>query len=343
MLPQIEIIGIDFLKAYLEDDLIVHFRVLTGNNKELPIRVRIEDPFFKTSFFMGPLTVRCREGVNFWVNFRIKDIMTDPILGFKGGFVIIFEDETSGEEIYRRKFVNRAISYGSREVTSESPYDSPRLFMIGDSHTWTNFGQHSEGISKVGSHTMIRHVIYGVSSHTFWTGDFKGYLRMLPVESQDSFLFSFGTYDFRKGAFKISEKRGVPLNEIVYQTLFQKFYKLRYLREQYPDNHFIICSIVPPVRENFLSEDIRQEFLWRSRDEERVQIYETYVEFWKRHINFLPNASFLDWTEEYKDEDGFCIPEMMRPGDIHVGNYRSALKKLEDHLAELEKSKNKSV
>ena len=335
MKVKIELIGIDFVKAYLEDDLLIQFRILSPDNKEYPIRVRVEDPFFGSDFFIGPTIVRCREGINFWASFRIKDIMTDPILGFSGGFVLIFECADTGEEIYRRKFVNKAVMYGKREVTSDSPYENPRLFMVGDSHTWTTFGQYSEGIKKIGDHTMIRHVMYKVSSFTFWTGDFKQYLSMLPVENQDSFLFSFGSYDLRRGCFQISKKRGIPLHEIVYQTLFQKFYKLRQLREIYPNNHFIVSSVIPPIHDSFFDAEHRKEYLANSSDQDRLEIYNTYLEFWNRQAKFLGNTSFLDWAESYKDSEGFVIPEMLRPGDIHVGDFRPALKSLENHLNKL--------
>lgn len=335
MSTQIEIIGIDFVKAYLEDDLLVQFRIVRNDEKEVPITVRVEDPFFGSNFFIGPTVVRCRQGINFWASFRIKDIMTDPILGFTGGFVLIFENADTGEQIYRRKFVNKAVMYGARAITSDSPYEQPRLYMVGDSHTWTTFGQHSEGIRKAGGHTLVRHVMYKVSSFTFWTGDFKGYLNMLPVEKQDSILFSFGTYDLRRGCFNLAKKRGIPLNEIVYQTLFQKFYKLRYLKENYPDNHFIINSVVPPIRDSEFDDQHKKEYLANSSDEDRMVIYNTYLEFWQRQIKFLPNCSFLDWTDDYKDKDGFMKSDMLRPGDIHVGNFRPALKSLDEHLNKL--------
>jgi hypothetical protein len=338
MVNGIEIIGIDFLKAYLEDLLTVQFRIKASDQGEYSIRVRIEDPFFGSDFFIGPTVVRCREGINFWASFGIKDIMTDPILGLTGGFIIIFENAETGKELYRKKFLNRGIIYGKRNVTSVSPYDSPRLFMVGDSHTWTTFGQHSEAIDRVGDHTMVRHVMYKVSSHIFWTGNFKAYLAMLPVENQDSFLFSFGTYDFRRGCFKASHKKGVPLEEIVYQTLFQKFYKLKMLREIYPHNHFIISSIVPPIRESFLPEDKLEEYLWNSSDESRLKIYRMYKEFWERQHKFLTNCSFLDWTTDYKDYEGFCKEELMRPGDIHVGDFKPALKNLENHLKKVKQN-----
>jgi len=79
----------------------------------------------------------------------------------------------------------------------------------------------------------------------------------------------------------------------------------------------------------------KKEYLANSSDEDRLSIYNTYLEFWQRQIKFLPNCSFLDWTDDYKDKDGFMKSDMLRPGDIHVGNFRPALKSLDEHLNKL--------
>jgi len=182
----------------------------------------------------------------------------------------------------------------------------------------------------------VRHVIYKVSSFSFWTGDFTNFIGMLPVEKNDVLLFNFGTFDFRRGCFKLAEKRKIPVEEIVYQTVFQTFYKLKQLRSIYPDNHFIVSSIVPPIREVFFNEEERKDYLWNSDDSERLKIYQLYREFWQRQFRFLPNISFLDWTKDYKDEEGFCISEKLRPGDFHIGDFKPALFELEKHLEKIE-------
>jgi hypothetical protein len=333
---KINIIEIDFIKAYLEDHLVVHFRVDSERNVEREIRVRVEDPFFGSDFFISPTLIKTRLGINFWASFRIRDIMADPILGYTGGFVIIFEDVEEEKEVYRRKFENSAVMYTKRMISHESPYDAKRLFMIGDSHIWTNFGQHIEGINKVGEYTLVRHVMYKVSSFSFWSGDFEGYLKMLPVEKGDALLFCFGTYDFRRGAVKMAKKRGISVYEMVYQTLFQKLHRLKKLREKYPDNPFVVCSIVPPIRSQHISEENKESYFYNSSDEERMEYYRVYRGFWERHPQFVDNLTFLDWTEDYVDDDGFCKNEMMRPDDIHVGNFRPALKKLEEHLEKIQ-------
>lgn len=332
---EINIIGVNFLEAYLHDELVVHFKISSGNLDEHKIRVRVEDPFFGTDFFIGPTSINCRDGILFWASFRIRDIMKDPTLGFSGGVVIIFEEEESGKEIYRRKFLNKGISFEKRALSSESDYDSPRLFILGDSHSWTNFGQFHENINKVGNYTLVRHVIYKVSSFSFWSGDYNNFIGLLPIEEKDILMFNFGTFDFRKGCFKLSKKRNIPIKEIIYQTIFQTFYKIIELRKRYPKNHVIISSIVPPIREVFFGEQERFDYLNGSTDQERLEIYNTYLEFWSRQAKFLENASFLDWTTKYKDEDGFCKENLLRPGDFHIGDFRPALKSLEEHLNKL--------
>lgn len=328
----IEILNVNFLDAYQHDNLIVDFRLDVTDDREFHIRVRIEDPFFGSDFFIGPTSVNCKREFHYWVSFRIKDIMADPILGFKGGFVLIFESEDDGSEIYRRKFSFGGPDYTLRNVSSSFPYDQPRLFMVGDSHTWTNYGQYHEKIESCGKFVLSRHVMYKVSSFSFWSGDYEGFLSLLPIEPQDGLLFSFGSYDFRRGCFRLSKKTGIPVQEIVYQTLFQTFYKLKLLREKFPNQPFIISSIVPPLKLESLEKLQQEEYCDDSSNEDRLKIYHTYHEFWTRQAPFLENTTFLDWTEEYKDPDGFCIPDLMRPNDMHIFNFRPALKCLETHL-----------
>jgi hypothetical protein len=332
----VEILNVNFLDAYQHDHLVVDFRINVPENQEFPLRVRIEDPFFGSDFFIGPTTLHCVSGVHYWASFRVKDIMADPILGFKGGFILIFESATDGTEIYRRKFTFGGPDYTLRNLSASFPYDQPRLFMVGDSHTWTNFGQYHEKIESCGKFVLARHVIYKVSSFSFWSGDYDGFLSLLPIEPGDAILFSFGTYDFRKGCFRLAKKRGIPVQEIVYQTLFQTFYKLRLLREKFPIHPFIVSSVVPPLRLDSLQPDQQVEYCDNSSDAERLAVYKTYHEFWTRQSKFLENTSFLDWTEKYKDAEGFCLPELMRPNDMHIFNFRPALECLKLHLNSLE-------
>jgi len=41
MLPKIEIIDVNFIEAYLNDELTVHFRIVSGNDLEYPIKVSV--------------------------------------------------------------------------------------------------------------------------------------------------------------------------------------------------------------------------------------------------------------------------------------------------------------
>jgi len=331
----IEILNVNFLDAYQQDNLIVDFRVNLGEGMVLPVKVRIEDPYFGSDFFIGPTFLECTREIHYWVSFRIKDIMADPILGFKGGFVLIFESASDGTELYRRKFSFGGPDYTLRNSSAAFPYDQPRLFMVGDSHTWTNYGQFHEKIESCGNFVLSRHVMYKVSSFSFWSGDYEGFLSLLPVEPQDAILFSFGSYDFRRGCFRLAKKRGIPVEEIVYQTLFQTFYKLKLLREKFPLQPFIISSIVPPLRLESLHPDQQTEYCDNVSDSKRLGIYQTYHEFWTRQAPFLENTTFLDWTHEYKDSDGYCVPDLMRSNDMHIFNFRPALKCLETHLLNL--------
>ncbi len=334
---KIEITEIDFDKAYSENLLLCHFKTFFSGNLTVTLRVRIEDPFFGSDFFIGPTIVLCQNSWEYWVSFRIKDILSDPTLGFRGGFIIIFEDANSGLEIMRKSFTPGGIDYNLRKTSPDAPYDKPRLFMVGDSHTWTNYGQSHERIDEAGGYVLSRHVVYKVSSFSFWKGNYSGFLSLLPLESQDALLFSFGTYDLRRGCFKLAKTRNIPVMEIVYQTLFQTLYKLKSLREIYPTIPFIISSVVPPIRLKNIPEQDHNDHCWSSSDEERLAVYETYRNFWTRQAPFLDSCSFLDWTSTYKDQEGFCIPDEMRAGDIHVQNFRPALACLDEHLTKIKR------
>lgn len=333
---QINILRIDFEKAYQTDELFVEFSLSGGFTELRPIRLTILDPFFRKPFaFVDPIELGCNSENSYWVNFWLKGQTRDPVLGLQGGFIIQFEDVITQKIIEEKEFRNDGKHWSKRGIHDNFPWDSPRFYLIGDSHSWTNFGDHSHNIDSVAGLKFVRHAHYGVSSHTFWSGDFYGYINLLPVERRDILGFNFGTYDFRKGVFKSSDTKNIPLDECIYATLFQTFYKMKQLREVYRDNHFMICSVVPPFREQKIKPENRREVFWSSTDEQRLRVFSIYKNFWSRHIHFLENASFLDWTGPYLDSEGYLIDDYMYLEDIHIEKYEKSFEILENHISKI--------
>lgn len=330
---KIEIIQIDFPRAYEKDELFIEFRAELPESQEKKIEVSVLDPFFEKNFaFVTPIEFIVNNKQSYWGLFLISGNTRDPILGLQGGFILVFKDIETSQEIYRKEFKNKGKHWQKRNLSSYDHWDKKRFYLIGDSHSWTNFGESTKNINQVSKYTFIRHAHYGVSSHTFWGGDFMGFIDLLPLEKTDIIGFNFGTYDFRKGIFKASQKNKIPLEECLYSTLFQTFYRLKQLREVYPDNHFIISSVVPPFRETNIKPENREEVFYNSSDMERLRVFNIYKNFWTRHIQLLDNMSFLNWTTPYLDNMGFLIDDYMYWEDTHIEKYEPALKILENHL-----------
>lgn len=333
---QINIINIDFQKAYEKDELLIEFSLSGDLKNSEQIKLEIFDPFFDRPFaFVDPIILECTTDIIYWVSFWLKGQTRDPVLGLQGGFIIRFNQISNGSLIFEKKFYNKGKFWQKRETSIENPYSKSRLFLIGDSHSWTNFGDYEKKITSVGDFPFVRHSHYGVSSHTFWSGDFIGYINLLPIEDGDILAFNFGTYDFRKGVFKASHKRMMSLEESVYATLFQTYYRLIELRKIFPNNHFIISSIVPPIRENHFEESQKNEVFYNSKDWERMKIYKIYKNFWDRHIKYIKNASFLDWAKGYLDSEGFVKNESLCIGDFHIYDHKLGYDALENHLNDI--------
>ena len=330
---KVNILSIDFQRAYEKDEIFMEFSIGDELSDVTNIKVQIYDPFFRKPFaFVEPIVLSCNAGSIYWISFWLRGQTRDPVLGLQGGFIVTFEDLSTNTIILEKEFRNVGRFWTKREVSNNFPWDTPRLYIVGDSHSWTNFGDHTKNIDSVSGLKFIRHVHYGASSHTFWSGDFYGYIGMLPIEDQDIIAFNFGTHDFRKGVFKASDKKNIPLEECIYATLFQTFYRLKQLREVYKKNHFMICSIVPPFREHNIKPENRKEIFWESSDEDRLKVFSIYKNFWSRHIHFLENASFLDWTVPYLDNSGFLIDDYMYLEDIHIEKYEMSYQLLDNHI-----------
>jgi hypothetical protein len=236
-------------------------------------------------------------------------------LGYKGGIHIRVWNLKDDTLIFDKTIWMFKKYLPIRLNTHSVPHECPRIWCIGDSHIWHNFG----GINNVSilKYQLIKYSMPSLTMHRFSSRNWKDFLEFLPIEPQDILLFNFGECDLRYNFKLYSEKSGVNVKSVIYDSCQKYFAVLKQIEKIYADNKIYLMTPNFPI-----SNDLEKETDYFAPYTGDEIIRKEMDDFFRCLIKTQPFFKVYDCPQQYADVNGYMNKENLNPKDIHISNFQ---------------------
>lgn len=277
------------------------------------VRFSIYDPFFNIQYIPGSIDVYAKVNNFNWVGFNVDTFANDEKPNFKFGFRLLVEDLDNGVILHDQLFKNN-FSYNKENKT---------VWIFGDSHAWESFGGYNYNPTNISGYDTMRVSLTSLSLNRFIKGDYLSFVNVHCIKPEDCLVFYLGEIDFRHAIHKYCLDKSLNLVRVCLD-LMEDYYKAIMKIKETCNNRIIIMAPNPPIADNFLSED-----LVLGTEKERKLCWDIFDYFWKNK-----DIEYLDWTKDYKDNNGLIDISKLNNKDIHILDYHSCVKSLANSLLE---------
>jgi hypothetical protein len=327
-------VGIDFVRAFVDGQLQVKF-FLTDQDETINVRhikIITTDPYFDLIHYPSEFEDHVSLNTNWFVEFHLNsDYGYAHKLGYKGGIHLRVLDMSNNELIFDNVVWLFKKYLPIRQNSSEIAHDVPRVFAIGDSHVWHNYG--GRNFTTANGYPIIKYSVPSLTMHTFVSGNYKDFIGFLPIEPQDYLMFNFGDCDLRNTFMKHAMKYGKDVKQVIYETCQKYFMVIKEIASFFPECKIFLTTPNFIVSEQ-LAPDVSHFVPICGTQDERKMMYDFFVTL----IKTQPFFRVLDCPTIYRDHNGFISTEYLEPKDIHVSDFQYFVKELDEFISNYENS-----
>lgn len=321
-------VAIDFVRAFVDGQLQIKFFLTDSNENEniRHIKIITTDPYFDLIHYPSEFENHVPLNTNWFMEFHLNsDYGYAHKLGYKGGVHLRVLDMSNNELIFDKVVWMFKKYLPLRQNSAEIPNHVPRVFVIGDSHVWHNFG--GRNFTTANNYPIIKYSVPSLTMNRFNSGNYKEFVDFLPIEANDILLFNFGEIDLRNSFMKHALKYGKDVKQVIYETCQKYFMVVKEIANYYPSCR--TCLMIPnfPMSDDLLI-TLSKNAPKIGNQEERKILYQFVVTL----IKTQPFFDVFDCPEEYKDDNGFINTSYLESNDIHVSDYQYFVKDLEKFI-----------
>jgi predicted O-methyltransferase YrrM len=165
--------------------------------------------------------------------------------------------------------------------------------------------------------------VTSLTLNKFVNGDYMSFLDSLPIMENDIIVFYLGEIDFRYNLHLAVNKKQLSTEKLVSDLLLEYHKTILKIKEQY-NNHIVIMSPNPPMRDNHLSQFIE------GSESSRILCWSMFDKFWKTNSN--GEITYLNWTKKYTLEDKLINVDLLHENNHHIKNYDYCIDELSKTL-----------
>jgi hypothetical protein len=325
-------VGIDFVRAFVDGQL--HVKFFLTDNEDIPnirqIKILTTDPYFDLWHYPSVYEDNVPLKTNWFIELHLNsDYGYAHRLGYKAGVHLRVWDMSNNNLIFDKIIWMFKKYLPLRQNTPEIPNHIPRIFAIGDSHVWHNYGGRNFTTAK--GYPIIKYSVPSLTMHTFISGNYKDFVDFLPIESDDFLIFNFGECDLRNTFMKHAKKYDKNIKQVIYETCQKYFMVLREISNLYPKCKILLITPNYPISDK-LAPDVSNFVPIFGTEEERKMMYDFFVAL----IKTQPFFDVIDCPTIYADEKGFMKTDFLEKKDVHVFDYQYFVKNLDDFLTNYE-------
>lgn len=321
-------VAIDFVRAFVDGQLEIKF-FLTDNNENENIRhikIITTDPYFDLIHYPSEFENHVPLNTNWFMEFYLNsDFGYAHKLGYKGGVHLRVLDMSNNELIFDKVIWMFKKYLPLRQNSAQIPNHVPRVFAIGDSHVWHNFG--GRNFTTANGYPIIKYSVPSLTMNRFISGNYKEFVDFLPIEANDILLFNFGEIDLRNSFMKHAIKYGKDVKEVIYQTCQKYLMVVKEISSYYPKCEILLTTPNFPISEE-LAPDVSHFAPIYGTEDERKMMYHFFVTL----IKTQPFFRVLDCPTIYRDNNGCISTEYLEPKDIHVSDFQYFVKDLNEFI-----------
>lgn len=325
-------IGIDFVRAFVDGQLQVKF-FLTDSDESVNIKnikIVTTDPYFDLWYYPAIFEDKVPLNTSWFIELHLNsNYGYSHKLGYKGGVHLRVWDLTNDVLLFDEIVWMFKKYLPLRQNSTDVPHHVKRIFAIGDSHIWHNYG--SRDFTTAKGYPIIKYSVSSLTMHTFVSGNYKDFVDFLPIIPEDYLIFNFGECDLRNTFMKHAMKYNKDVKEVIYHTCQKYFKVLKEISSYYPKCEILLSTPNFPVSEE-LAPHVSHFVPICGTSDERKMMYEFFVTM----IKTQPFFTVIDCPTIYRDDDGFINTKYLEPNDIHVSDFQYFVKELDEFMSHYE-------
>ena len=321
-------IDIDFVRAFVDGQLQVNFFLTSDIQNENLNRIRIvtTDPFFDLEHYPSVYDDQVPLNTPWFVEFHLNaDYGYAHKLGYKGGVHLRVYNLDNDELIFDEIIWMFKKYLPLRQNSTSIPHHIKRIFAIGDSHIWHNYG--GRNFTTANGYPIIKYSVPSLTMHTFNSGNYMDFVDFLPIESGDYLLFNFGDCDLRNTFLKHATKYNKDVKEVIYETCQKYFRNLKAIATYYSSCEILLCTPNFPITEKVVN-DVSHFVPVIGNEQERKSMYDFFVTL----IKTQPYFQVIDCPTIYSQTEGLMDEANLEPNDIHISDYQHFVRELNDFI-----------
>lgn len=294
---EFKITHIDLEKIFRDEKFYFTYLAESSEDYELDICINVYDCF---SLLVNSSKLSIVTNLNYYTSF--DDISNSS---WKYGFVLLISDNITGQILYKKKYFPHI--------------KKNNAWLIGDSHT---VNLPISEIEKIENFNLRKIGFESLSLNRFLNSDYIGFINQLSIQANDIIMFYLGEIDIRVTIHKHCENKKINLQE-VFDSLMLKYLDCILDIKKIYSNRIYILSPNPPIKHYN-----KKGYLLGTLDE-RIWCQNQFKSFWNNHKDI---ATFIDWTLDYQDENGFMNPDFLIFGDHHINHFDSFITHINNNI-----------
>jgi hypothetical protein len=280
------LVGLDCQKIVETSILKIEYNVDLNNDDNCELKIIASDNYFNLK----------RESFNVVSKnigyFTIFDF-TNDVPGIFNGFNIKVIDNKSGIILFEYKY--------------ETPKQN--IWIFGDSHSLHIKHDEVKNIIENNNYNLNCVGAHSLSLNRFINGDFIGYLNNYNIKETDYVFLYFGEIDFRYTIHKHCKEKNKNIYIECYHLMLGYLITVLKIKERY-SNKVIVLSPNPPIGDDYLND------LVLGTEDDRKLCWDIFNMFWSKN-----SENYLNWTDNYKLNNGLINCELLKENDHHINNY----------------------
>jgi hypothetical protein len=292
-----KITNINLNEIFKDEVFLFNFIFESEKKTELNINVYVYD-FFSLLINNDSLTIN--SNINYFKSFNSTSAST-----WSYGFTLVITNTNTGEILFTKKY--------------EPPVKKKTAWLIGDSHAVII---PKNELIKIKKYDVKKIGFMSLSLNRFINNDYIKLLNNLNVSTNDCLIFYLGEIDIRFTIHKHCKNKNLNLKKS-FNELMNRYLNCILEIKKYYNARIIIMSPNPPLE--FFHD---KNFILGTKDE-RLLCQNLFQTFWENKIDFV---EYLDWTEDYKSQDGFIEQNFLLENDHHVNYFEPLINCLEKKL-----------
>ncbi len=288
-----KLISLDCEKIVETSILKIEYMIQSDTDDVYNLKVTTSDIFFNLNRYGNN---EVHPNITYFTEFNY----VNDVPGISDGFNIVITNDDNNEILFQKKY----------EVPNKN------IWIFGDSHTLHIKDDRVRKICENNGYNLNCVGAHSLSLNRFVNGNFINYLQRYNIKTPDYIVFYLGEIDFRFTIHKHCQEKDKNIYQECYGLMIDYLKAIISIKKEYP-NEIIILSPNPTMRDLYLDE------LVLGTEDDRKICWDIFNEFWKK-----TGERYLDWTDEYKLDDGMINCDLLIKNDHHINDYTMFIEKL---------------